>query len=123
MSNQRKPNNLHLLEGTFRKHRHGDPNKKIKVGAEFPVQPKWLPKDAKAEWQRIKKVMEKSSVIISSDASTLAQYCLLFSEMKKLKENFPAAKHTQLRSCASELGLTPVARSKIAVPKDDDEEF
>ncbi len=123
MGHKRKPDNIHLLTGTFRKDRHGDPKKKLKVSAKFPTQPKWLTKNAKAEWARIKKIMEKSGVITMGDATVLIQYCLLYSEMKDLKEEFPAAKHAQLRVAAAELGLTPVARSKITVIKDDDNEF
>ena len=123
MGNKRKPDNIHLLKGTYRKDRHGDSKKKIKVDKKFPTQPTWLPKNAKTEWARIKKVMEKSGVITAGDATVLIQYCLLYSEMKKLKEEFPAAKHAQLRVAAAELGLTPVSRSKITVSKDDDNEF
>ena len=123
MGNKRKPDNIHLLKNTYRPDRHGDPKKKLKVNAKFPIQPAWLPKNAKAEWARIKKIMEKSGVITMGDATVFIQYCLLYSEMKDYKEEFPAAKHAQLRVAAAELGLTPVARSKITVTKEEDNEF
>ena len=123
MANQRKPDNLHLLEGTFRKGRHGDPDKKLKVSTPFPVCPSWMPEDAKTEWARIKKLLEVSKVITGCDSAILTQYCLLYADMKELKLEFTAAKHSQLRISAQELGLTPIARSKITIDKEEDNEF
>ena len=123
MANARQPDNLHLLKGTYRKDRHGDPKKKLKVEAKFPDCPAWMPAIGKREWTRIKKVMSASGVITLGDATILAQYCILVAELEVEQTEFSGAKHTQLRMCAIELGLTPVARSKITVTKDDDDEF
>ncbi|MCA9913274.1 MAG: P27 family phage terminase small subunit [Anaerolineae bacterium] len=123
MSNKRLPDNVHLLKGTHRKGRHGDPEKKptvVQTISETP--PLWLTKEAKTEWRRIIKVMLNSNVLTNADTSTLSQYCTLFGELQKQKEDFPAAKHTQLRLCAVELGLTPSARSKIVIPNGSEQE-
>lgn len=123
MANARQPDNLHLLKGTYRKDRHGDPKKKLKVNTEFPECPAWMPSNAKREWARIKKVMNASGVITLGDATILSQYCILVAELEIEQTEFSGAKHTQLRMCAIELGLTPVARSKITVPQEEDNEF
>ena len=123
MANKRIPDNVHLLQGTHRKDRHGTPDKKAKLKTKLPVMPKWLPARAKTEWKRITKVLAKSGLLTEADQAVLAQYCLLYGELAEWKEDFPAAKHTQLRLCQVELGLTPSARSKITVVKDDEEEF
>jgi len=117
MANKRKPDNVHLLSGTHRKDRHGDPREKPKVaGSITATPPEWLPEAAKVEWKRVVKLMAESGVLTSADTSTLCQYCMLFSELQTDQEEFPAARHTQLRLCAVELGLTPSARSRIIAP-------
>jgi len=123
MANARKPDNLHLLQGTFNKSRHGDPEKKLQIIGEFPDCPAWMPSNGKREWTRIKKVMKASGVITLGDATILSQYCILVAELEVEQTEFSGAKHTQLRMCAIELGLTPVARSKITVTKEEDNEF
>lgn len=123
MANKRKPDNVHQLQGTHRKDRHGDLDTKIQLDSKLPKPPTWLPQFAKKEWQRVCNIMKAVGVITEADASVLTQYCLLYSEMKKVKEEFQAAKHTQLRLCAAELGLTPVSRSKIVVGKVNRNEF
>ena len=124
MANKRKPDNIHLLQGTFQKSRHGDPKKKINLPTKFPICPRWMDKLAKKEWARIKKVMEKSAVITFGDATVLTQYCMLVAELEIEHFEFTAAKHTQLRMVAVELGLTPAARGKIVAPgNNDDDDF
>ncbi len=123
MANKRKPDNVHQLQGTLRKDRHGDPNTKVTINSKIPAAPGWLTAKAKTEWKRIVNVMQHVNVLTAADLSTLAQYCILYAELTKWKEDFPAAKHTQLRMCAAELGLTPSARSKITVVKTKPEGF
>lgn len=117
MANKRLPDNVHKLKNTLRKDRHGDPETKVKIDTKLPEPPGWIKKDARKEWCRICKVMEKVNVLTEADVSTLAQYCTLYAELLDQKEEFTAAKHTQLRLCAVELGFTPVSRSKITVGK------
>ncbi len=123
MANPRIPDNVHKLKGTHRKDRHGDPDTKIQLDGRLPVAPRWMPADARKEWARVCKVMKAVNVITEADSTVLTQYCLLYSEMKREKEEFQAAKHTQLRLCAAELGLTPVSRSKIVVGKVNRDDF
>ena len=124
MANKRKADNVHLLKGTFRKDRHGDPKKKPKLKTQLPETPDWLTSSALKEWKRICKVLEKAGVLTEADQTVLSQYCLLVSELQEKLEDFSAVKHTQLRLCQIELGLTPSARSRITVePNDEGDEF
>ena len=127
MGNKAKPTNVHLLKGTYRKSRHGKVEEKPQVTDTIKrTPPTWLPKKAKVEWKRIIKVMLNSNVLTNADTSTLSQYCLLYSELQEQKEKFPSGKHTQLRLCAVELGLTPSARGRITIPngnKEPDDNF
>ncbi|MES0444969.1 MAG: P27 family phage terminase small subunit [Desulfobacterales bacterium] len=123
MANKRIPDNVHLLKRTHQKCRHGDPKSKPKVKSKLPVMPRWLPVKAKAEWKSICKELKDAKILTGADRTILTQYCLLVSELATEKADFQAAKHTQLRLCCVELGLTPSARSRITVPKDDDDDF
>ena len=117
MANKPKPINIHLLEGTQRKCRHGSPKDKpvIKEKISFTA-PDWMTKNGAEEWTRITKIMDNTGVLTNADYSTLCQYCIMFGELKSKKGKFPATHHTQLRMCAVELGLTPSARTRINVP-------
>lgn len=120
MANKRLPDNVHKLRGTLRKDRHGDPSSKPKLKNQIPRMPTWLNANGKAEWKRITKEMKKMGIITNADRTVLAQYCQLYSELVADREEFTAAKHTQLRYCQIELGLTPSARSKITLPGGDE---
>ena len=127
MANKQRPDNVHLLKGTYRKDRHGKPEEKPQVTDTISkTPPRWFPKEAKKEWKRITKIMLSSNVLTNADTSTLSQYCLLYSELQTQLHDFPAARHTQLRLCAVELGLTPSARGRITIPngnKEPDSDF
>lgn len=115
MANKRLPDNIHRMRGTLIKKRHGDPKTKPQIDPSDMPPPNHLKGDALKEWIRIVGVMEKAKVFTEADRVVLEQYCVLYAEFARLGEEFTAAKHTQLRMCAAELGLTPCARSKITV--------
>lgn len=127
MGKKRIPDNVHLLKGTHRPTRHGKPEEKPQVTDTISkTPPRWFPAEAKKEWRRITKIMLNSNVLTSADTSTLSQYCLLFAQLQTELNDFPAARHTQLRLCAVELGLTPSARGKITIPggnKEPEDDF
>ena len=123
MPNPRKPDNIHLLQGTFQPCRHGDPDKKPKVDSRLPSAPEWLPDLARKEWDEVSVKLGKANLLTGVDKTILAQYCLLAAELSEEQYKFTAAKHTQLRLCEVELGMTPKARSQITLPDDNGEEF
>lgn len=115
MANARKPDNVHLLQGTHQKSRHGNPEDKPQVEIKTPDAPEWLEGKALIEWERICKVLKSSGLLSEADTAVMVQYCLLYSELQTELMEFQAAKHTQLRLCLVELGLTPKARSQITI--------
>ncbi len=129
MGRKRKPDNLLLLENTYRSDRHGDKNKKLKVDSKIPDMPEWLDEYAEKEWKRITKVLLNANMLTEADESILSQYCILHGELERayteednegeIKRDFSASSHIQLRMCSLELGLTPSARSKIVVEPDE----
>ena len=125
MAQKRIPDNVHLLKGTYQKIRHGDKDSKVSVDVPISTTPpRSLSKEAKTEWKRIIKLVERTGILTGWDQTVLAQYCELTAEFYDTGREFNAAKHTQLRLCAVELGLTPSSRSKVTVTtKKDDDEF
>lgn len=120
MANARKPDNVHKLNGTYQKHRHGDPDTKPDWNEGFPDTPTWLDKRAKAEWNRMKKVIP-AGVVTHTDLVAFAQYCVLASELENDPSGFPSGKHSQLKLIQQELGFTPISRGKIGgSPRKDD---
>jgi len=123
MPNPQKPDNIHLLNGTHRKDRHGDPKKKPKIKSTNVTKPEWLTGEALKEWKSITEILKDTKLLTSVDKLILAQYCQLAGELADDPKGFSMAAHTQLRMCQQELGFTPAARSKIVLQdKDDDDE-
>lgn len=108
------PKNVHLLHGTHRPDRHGDrDDQQIELPIKAPPCPRFLNKEARKEWRRIVRILKDKNVLTELDRAVMAQYCQLWSEMEKMGDEFQAAKHTQLRVCAAELGLTPSSRTSL----------
>ena len=105
--------------------------------------PSWFSKDARAEWLRVMPILAARNTITEADLPTLENYCtaigtvreaqreinkhgLIVDSAKGAKRN-PAfgiqnAAMTTARLCASELGLTPVSRSRPSVRENDDDQ-
>ncbi len=123
MANRQKPDNVHLLQGTYKKSRHGDQKKKPQIKKTNVVKPEWLKGKALEEWNSITAILKETKLLTSVDKAILAQYCELFGQLSEDPKGFSMAAHTQLRMCQQELGFTPAARSKIILQdKDDDDD-
>lgn len=113
MPTKRKPIAHHKAAGTYRKDRHGGWSEPHDLETVPPAPPESLTPPARKEWERIVHVLGTSGRLTALDSVVLQQYCELAAEHAIDPRNFSAAKHTQLRMCASELGLTPTSRSKV----------
>lgn len=99
-----------------------------------PSCPRWLDPEAKAEWRRIVPILVAQKVTSRVERASLAAYCMAWSHLKRaekellrdgltymsggIRKKNPAASifHealTELRSLASEFGLTPSSRSSV----------
>lgn len=123
MANKQKPDNVHLLQGTYRTTRHGEVNKKPKCKVELGDPPAWMSVEAKHEWYYARSMLDQLGLLTGADKTILAQYSVLAADFAASQELFSAAKHTQLRMCQLELGMTPAARGKITVDNPDVDEF
>lgn len=120
-----KPDNVHLLQGTYRKDRHGDPKTKVPLKPSMPSPPDVVKNDpaALAEWKRITKILGGLGVLKQTDRTLLAQYCVLTSTFERQGAEFPATWHSQLRMVQKELGFTPGSFGKLSVAAEDDDEY
>ena len=125
MAQNRKPDNVHVLNGTYRADKHGETGTKPDWSTDAPEMPDYLDEYAQREWVQ---TMEDapSGVLLKTDKIILAQYCIMVSDMIKSCEGgdrFTAADHTQLRLIQQELGFTPISRGKIGgKPKENDKD-
>lgn len=104
-----KPAHLRLVDGTHRTTRHGKAsNAREKVERAVQVfgkieQPGHLAGEAKAAWVRY---IKPAGWLDGSREPAAIAFCELWSEFRLSPIDFAAAKHNQLRSYMSELGLT-----------------
>lgn len=106
-----------------------------------PSPPVWLSKEGKAEWKRVSPILvDERRTLTKADLPTLAAYCEAVAQVQQATrvieregltfmgqsgpKKHPAVgiRHdamTQVRQLGSELGLTPVSRSRPAMRNDD----
>lgn len=103
--------------------------------------PTWMSKDAKAEWRRVFPILRKRRILTTADLGSLENYCLALGTVREMERTLQTEGHvfagesgpkrhpavaiqsdamTRALRLASELGLTPVSRSRPAVRKEDD---
>jgi P27 family predicted phage terminase small subunit len=106
-----------------------------------PKPPKWFSLEAKYEWKRIMPLLIERKILTQADMGSVESYCVAtgqVAQMEKIiaietaivtgthgKRAHPAVKiqsdaMTRARLLASELGLTPVSRSRPTIQDDDD---
>lgn len=109
MNPGKRPYNAHEIEPT--------------LGA--PTCPEWLIGDARDEWNRIVPELDRLAVLTYVDHAVLIAHCATYAEIVttvKAGEPLKAALLGQMRAYACELGLSPAARAKLAVPKRNDDD-
>ena len=111
----------------------------------IPEQPKWLSREAKAEWRRVTPELERLGLVTPLDRAILTMYCDVWSKWVAagealndeglLSKGYRAGlrKHPiydiwrsaalMTDTLAKELGLTPNSRARMAISElmDDDE--
>lgn len=108
-----------------------------------PKVPAWLTRHAKAEWKRIMPLLTARKVLTEADMGSVENYCVAIGQVREMQEMIskqgpvimtergprahPAVRiqsdaMTRARLLASELGLTPVSRSRPAIRDDDAED-
>lgn len=127
----------------------GNPGKRklptpVKAPVGVPDCPTWMPLPGIEEWNRVVPMLSRMNVLSPADLAVLASYCLSWAELVIAVEcvqkegrtivaaNGAMARHPQcvtitqsvqqIKALASELGLTPSARTRLGAtnekPKD-----
>lgn len=134
-----KPTAVKELEGNPGKRKLNAKEPKPEPGA--PKCPSWLHPDAKKEWKRIAKNLEHLGILTEVDVNAFAAYCQSYARWKEAQEHiskegstFETASgyrqqspwvgiantnHRLMLSAAAEFGLTPSARSRIALAEQE----
>jgi phage terminase small subunit len=117
MGGIRQSDNLHQLNGTYRKDRHGDPDRKIEFEEQshYPA-PDFLPAAAKVEWFRMTNLFRGTGVFTEPDLKLLAGYCTLVAQLEADPMGFSQNGHMQLTRYANILGLGHLNRQKLQSP-------
>lgn len=106
--------------------------------------PKWMSKDAAAEWKRVYPVLQERGVLTDADMGALETYCATMGRVRDLERKcaevdpfvqsetsaprpHPAFRMlddaiTQARQWAMQLGLTPASRARAAREDAEDED-
>ena len=105
--------------------------------------PAFFTKDAKAEWRRCAPILNQRRTLTAADLASFEAYCIASGEIREMYRLVQAEgriiqtergprKHVAVtimekamqtaRQYASELGLTPVSRSRPAIRNDDNED-
>ncbi|GAA0434492.1 phage terminase small subunit P27 family [Virgibacillus salarius] len=145
-----KPARLQLLQGNPAKKnvdklkRRAEQEEKMKMSADHVIPPSWLNDTAKKEFKRLADLLLSVELINDADVGHLALYCDAYSQYLSFKRQVKSKgmwvdgkpnpfilrmkdAAAQMRSFASDLGLSPSARARLAInlegDNDDDEDF
>ena len=129
-----KPTALKVLEGNPGKRELNKSEVKPVRGA-LPECPDWLETEAKAEWERLSKIMYELGILTVLDVAPFASYCQAYARWKEAEEfisqhgsivktksgywqqvpqvSIAHSNQKIMMQAASEFGLTPSARSRM----------
>lgn len=121
-----KPPHLRLVDGSHRADRHGDAAE-VKEAASAAAaafgrlqRPKHLKGFAKQAWDRW---IAPAAWLDASREPAAVIFCELWAEFRTAPEQFPAARHTQLRGVMADLGLSDERRRPLKPAAVRDEFF
>ena len=140
MANPKKPTNLKIIQGTFRKDR-ATPNEP-KPNINIPSPPDHLSKEALIEWDRITPILYNLGLLSDLDMVALAAYCQAYGRWTQAEMELKGSgiiiktqngnviqnplvgianqAMLQTHKFLVEFGLTPASRSKVSANKQDD---
>ena len=111
----RKPTALLKLQGTLRKHRHGD-RQDLELGGELPEPPEFLSDIAREEWHRVCTIGKYAKALSPADRGPLTLYCLLWAELVACQatgQEMQTSRMALFGNLAGKFGMTPSERAKV----------
>lgn len=115
------PTKLHVLNGNPSKKDLPSNEPQPSIGDWTP--PEWLAGEALKAWNRVVPEMVRLEVWTTADRDIVTAYCVVYDEIVRTVQSgepLKAAIVGQLRSLAAELGCTPSSRTRLTVPKTND---
>lgn len=134
-----KPTELHKLDGTYRPDRHSNG---IAADTQLLAPPDHLSGLALEEWLRVASELHNVNLTTALDITLLEQYCIMYAQWREMVEEVDkhgAVQETQtgysqqtgyftvavklakeIRDIAKEFGLTPSARSRMRISKEQE---
>lgn len=79
-----KPTNMKILERN--PGRRPLPTNEVKPKQKVPRCPQWLEEDAKKEWKRMRKILEKMGLLTDMDMTAFTGYCQAYARWKEAEE-------------------------------------
>lgn len=144
----RKATALHILEGTHRPDRHGDPDQELKPAAPSSLEPPpWLDEFAREAWAELTPELGRLGLLTVLDMPLFALSCQLYEKVRRAggrkaltqrsRANGQVARPevgqfvtgiNALRQLWAEFGVTATARARLGVvdaeaPEDPAESF
>ena len=107
MPTPRKPRHLHLLQGTYRKDRHGQTPQRVEPMD--PTPPKWLTAAEKRAWTEL--TIACKPYLAQSDRVAVEMAARLIAADREGK--LTSAKQTLLCRLLEKIGATPESRARL----------
>ena len=106
---------VHKREGTLNTTKHGteDDQGGIQFEPGTPEPPDTLSDRAKKEWFRVLPLLKEAGVLSPAYRATLACYCEMYAQFEESPRRFGMKSASALRQFANDLGLTPLAASRL----------
>ena len=97
--------------------------------------PDWLSADARDEWERVMPILAERRILTVADLGSLENYCICIGRVRETEAAIQTEAEPEMmlklirvqdkamasaRQLASELGLTPVSRSRPTIREDED---
>ena len=115
----KKPDELHVLQGTWRKDRNGDPSTECVAGGE-PEMTRKLKGEALKYWRRLVPDLMASGLAKARDSEALTALCEWWAAygaaMDAGDTRTAAVAFDKWRTGAAAFGLTPMDRAKLRAP-------
>lgn len=137
-----KPTKLKIVGGTFRKDRAVGNEPQPVAADEAPKPPRYLGRYAKTEWRRVVPELHRLGLLSVVDRAALEAYCEAYHDWREAKLaldeegrtyktdtgyirprpeiKFAAEAVKTMKAFMGEFGLTPSARSRIAMPESEE---
>lgn len=113
MARPRKPDHLHVVEGTFRPDRHGEPPS-MQPADNPPTPMRKLTKRKQQIWdEQIKEV----PWLTTFDSMMCTVFVELYAQFEKAPVGFPTSRVNALARIANDLGLTALSKSRVKIPE------